>query len=1591
MFTFRAACVGRGGSSAAGELGALSAPRGEDMESHAEALFAAVDRDGSGLISYEEFASWWLRRANATSGSLGGSAMDEVKAKWDEMDRDGSGDLDASEFEALLTSLATGDWKEAYDAQRGKSYYYNKVTKETRWEQADGDTAVSDFLRQNGVSVQPRAKSGGMAAIASAKQRASRLANSDAARKARARASEQSARARALAREKAEQVQANEKFQKASAGATEFYASAEVWKAEAKTRHRDKLVMAGVSFAAAMLLGMIFMYEWMTYVPPVPVPPPPPRDTSTGGVGETGQIEALTHEWVWVYLNERYAHPVVLAGVVSTHEQHTNMDGETGDARDPAAPRVQAVQQGCPGWRGWCFQIRMQEPHCMEDGGVHLPGETMAWMVVERGVYHLRGQDVQDKLMQAGIISASGTAFVTVVPAPFDDDVDPVILTQVQTFKDPAFVKTRQRWATGYSAGAFEVKLEQALGDSSHGQEEIGWFAVEVSAGTLGTRLFEASFTARVNHAASTISFQSNFSDVPLVFASIGTFSGPESATVRSENRGRDSVRLLIHEDACIDHSTAHNTETVALLVIQSDSGDNAIRAEKLAEPSTFCPASGTYFTFIDTGQFVSWSLAKRAADHHVIPTAQRPKQRSHLATIKSIGEQNCIRTVAEIARDTLHEVAVGWIGATDAEWIPHYYDVLSRHHGDPATGGASDSVPWTRYTVGTGETMELTQEHLFDCGSLGKIVGGFDSVAYDSSDSSTPLPQYWYEKTYGGSLEEELPYHTAVHIELDFVKLDTWDGERAYMWVHEPENPDVENPVWEQSFRGGGRNLCGRSSGDGTVHVTTTIMRRDCSGPSRPAWCSRLSLKFNTTLDQSTNDESYGIQNIIISFRDENHQWRWGGDDNSPLTRAGSSAWSPAASDAPALGDVANDNSPWHPGQPSGPTEHYVAVEWPHWESGAWHDCESETQVIPPTWPRCFYGLHSEPRQDIGVRGPAIRDDVAMISFATTQWPTDNNWGMTMVLDLIDDDPAALIPPGDGHLNIMHVGDERGETSPAVWIVPSDTERRLHIRTSTTSDAEWGCTTEDLNGEVSTRDPTWTKPQLGRSSTDEKQHIHLTVTVQTVRGESRLFVYIDGYIASAECDGQNPAPGRIRDYDAPLFLGGDPYFGGFKGETQSICLHPNHLDETTVRTLAAQEVTAAEKGVHVDAAGSNLQQIEDLTDGRVLTNLAIPFRWDDEDRVWGHGTDSVDFPGSVLHFPGGGEHSDGGQQSEFAVEMTLRVRHGPNGQFRNVFHLGNDEEGFAHVCLLDRTSMKMIVGVAHQGETDPRQLAAGCTSHEEIFLDEDVLIVYSFVGAPGSLAGTLYINGEESTGCSFASDSTDTATMRGKMFQEAADGSIAAEMLHLILGDTLMSRHSIDLEKPGFYGDISRIVLHEQALGENDVFELYEPHCGKHLHGYYVESTIPPLDDTTGGGGAIYDADACDGECVTAKYLTILMMGMACPCCLFFAFFFYEKTPMLDVAPEMMPTMGGDNPAPQTAARDTDAFEMDSFSTESTRKPPPDLAPEETGLESEPSAEATSPARTRPPSLAQVGRNVRNAQRLTRSATPERSDNSDT
>ena len=124
-------------------------------ETSAQALFDGVDMDGSGLISFDEFMTWWSGRLLATGGSLDKHLAARVQQKWDALDTDGSGSLDRDEFESVMTELATSEWKEAFDQSKGKVYYYNVKTKVTKWQLPDQDSVVADFIQANGLASVP--------------------------------------------------------------------------------------------------------------------------------------------------------------------------------------------------------------------------------------------------------------------------------------------------------------------------------------------------------------------------------------------------------------------------------------------------------------------------------------------------------------------------------------------------------------------------------------------------------------------------------------------------------------------------------------------------------------------------------------------------------------------------------------------------------------------------------------------------------------------------------------------------------------------------------------------------------------------------------------------------------------------------------------------------------------------------------------------------------------------------------------------------------------------------------------------------------------------------------------------------------------------------------------------------------------------------------------------------------------------------------------------------------------------------------------------------------------------------------------------
>ena len=70
------------------------------------------------------------------------------------------------------------------------------------------------------------------------------------------------------------------------------------------------------------------------------------------------------------------------------------------------------------------------------------------------------------------------------------------------------------------------------------------------------------------------------------------------------------------------------------------------------------------------------------------------------------------------------------------------------------------------------------------------------------------------------------MPTHSALHLEMDFVKVDSWDGETAFLWAD-----DVL--IWQQSFRHNhGRHYCGAGWADQIAHIEKTFehTRRELS-----------------------------------------------------------------------------------------------------------------------------------------------------------------------------------------------------------------------------------------------------------------------------------------------------------------------------------------------------------------------------------------------------------------------------------------------------------------------------------------------------------------------------------------------------------------------------------------------------------------------------------------------------------------------------------------------------------------------------------------------------------------------------------------
>jgi hypothetical protein len=255
---------------------------------------------------------------------------------------------------------------------------------------------------------------------------------------------------------------------------------------------------------------------------------------------EFGELE-IDHDWTWVTFDKGYVDPVVVAKPLSRN------------GGDPATVRIRNVDASG-------FEIRVHEWDYLDEWHTL---ETVGYLVMERGSHVLPdGTQVEagrfDTDNGSGFATASFTQPFVVVP---------VVLAAVTSDNEEDAVVTRLR---NIGPQSFEYQLqEQELNNKAHATETVSYIAWEPSMGTVDDVVFEVGRTGNtVKSQPYPITYQSNFSDVPVFLADMQTRDGADPATVGWLTKDLFGIEVQIVEEQSRDNETDHTSEDVGYILV---------------------------------------------------------------------------------------------------------------------------------------------------------------------------------------------------------------------------------------------------------------------------------------------------------------------------------------------------------------------------------------------------------------------------------------------------------------------------------------------------------------------------------------------------------------------------------------------------------------------------------------------------------------------------------------------------------------------------------------------------------------------------------------------------------------------------------------------------------------------------------------------------------------------------------------------------------------------------------------------------------------------------------------------------------------
>ncbi len=249
--------------------------------------------------------------------------------------------------------------------------------------------------------------------------------------------------------------------------------------------------------------------------------------------------------WQTINLENKFVKPVVISKVTSFN------DAETGEIR------IRNVKSDS-------LEIRFQEWDYL-DG--HHPEETATLMVAESGSFTLG----TGTMVEAGCFPISGASIYERDRILFQENMTtvPVVLTSIITYNGPDAITTR---VSGINTKGFDIMMREQEGNTMEHTSETGcYIAWEPSAGTIANMRYEVATTDEVlTHVATTVNYDSEFSEPPMILAAMQTSNGNDTAVLRITEKTGAGMVVVISEEQSMDDEVQHINERGGYIAIGS-------------------------------------------------------------------------------------------------------------------------------------------------------------------------------------------------------------------------------------------------------------------------------------------------------------------------------------------------------------------------------------------------------------------------------------------------------------------------------------------------------------------------------------------------------------------------------------------------------------------------------------------------------------------------------------------------------------------------------------------------------------------------------------------------------------------------------------------------------------------------------------------------------------------------------------------------------------------------------------------------------------------------------------------------------------